>query len=622
MCGILGWLSPTAVGERQRFTAALNTLMHRGPDDMGVYEADGVLLGHRRLSIIDLSSAGRQPMVDAASGNVITFNGEIYNYIEIRAELERHGHQFRTASDTEVLLHAFRQWGRNALSRLNGMWAFAIWQPAARTLFIARDRFGVKPFHYALTGSGFIFASEPKAILELAPEMRRPDDVAVFNFLSEGLLHAGTRTFYEGIRTLPAGCCAELQLNGRAPEISRYWSYPAPAATVPPADEAVREFSRLLDDAVRLRTRSDVKVGLTLSGGLDSTAVLASVQRNAPGDVVCFTSVYGGPEQGEASWAALAARPYGLVPVEVEAAKRDWFETLSEITWHMDGPGYSPAVYPLWHLMKEARRRGVYVLLEGQGADEALGGYPQYAVVALIEKLKRVRTIADVASVLGAFANSAGTFTATAVLKWLLRETIPSLVALNRNSAGAASTLAPAFRSAVRGATPDEDLTPPPGGGGYDAVTARLHRDHARDILPALLQYGDAISMAHGVESRLPFMDFRLVEWLFSHGSALKIDAGRTKWLLRSYLMQAGQAGISARKDKLGYPTPVEKWLAEDQGRLVRDLLVTTDARIRRYCDLQQVARLVDRHLSGRKGSGNHLYRLVSMELWMRRCLG
>jgi asparagine synthase (glutamine-hydrolysing) len=621
MCGILGWMSVDLTGRRHDFAQALDTLSHRGPDDHGVFEADGLLLGHRRLSIIDLSTAGRQPMEDASCGNVITFNGEIYNYVEIRAELERLGHVFRTVTDTEVLLHAFREWGRDALIKLNGMWAFAIWQPATRTLFMARDRFGVKPFYYARTASGFMFASEPKALLCLAPELRRPDDTAIFDFLSAGVLHADTRSFYEGIHALPAGSCAQYRAQGKSLEIERYWDYPhaSPAAGEAP-DDAVSRFSDLFDDAVRLRMRSDVTVGLTLSGGLDSTAVLASAQRCGARDMVCLTSVYGGANRGESAWAAMASRPYGLAPVEVDAPRDHWLETLGDIAWHMDGPGFSPAVYPLWHLMKEARGRGVYVLLEGQGADEVLGGYPQYAAIALLAALRRARSPAQLSAVFESLRNAAGTFTGATILRWLLREQFPSLITVNRSVSGAASVLSRDFRQTVGVSAPCAaacDTSTPE----YDPVTERLHLDHSRNLLPALLQYGDAVSMAHGVESRLPFMDYRLVEWLFSRGDDMKIVGGHTKWLLRRYLSNAGQEGIARRKDKLGYPTPIEDWLAGERGQLLDDLLLAPDARIRRYCDAGALKRLIARHVSGRKGSGNHLYRLVSLELWMRRCL-
>lgn len=620
MCGILGWVTTQSICGRESFARALATLQHRGPDDSDIFSADGVLLGHRRLSIIDLSCAGRQPMEDPDLGNVITYNGEIYNYVELRAELKALGHVFRTASDTEVLLHAFRAWGVQALNRLNGMWAFAIWQPTTRTLFMARDRFGVKPFYYALTREGLAFASEPKALLQLSPELRRVDDAAVFRFLSAGELHAGEDTFYEAIKALPAGCYAEFGPHSSALNIHRYWDYPLPATDVLDPGAAAREFDFLLDDAVRLRTRSDVKVGLTLSGGLDSTAILASAQRLSPQGLQCFTSVYGENERGEARWAATATRPYGSIPLEVEAPKQSWLDTMLDIAWHMDSPGFSPAVYPLWHLMKSARQHGVYVLLEGQGADEALGGYPQYAALSVLQQLRSMRGFADLTALTRAFRTSAQTFSAPVLFRWLLRELFPVLISANRWLSGAASALDPAFRTSMLGrATAAHQASRCTV--ANDLLTARLLQDHSRNILPALLQYGDAVSMAHGVESRLPFMDYRLVEWLFARDATFKIAEGHTKWLLRRYLLLAGQQEIATRKDKLGYPTPVERWLEEENGRFVRDLLLAPDACIRRYCDSARLGRLIDRHASGRNGSGNHVYRLVSTELWMRRCL-
>lgn len=621
MCGILGWIEDGAETHSQKFEAALDTLAHRGPDDRGVFDGRGALLGHRRLSIIDLSGGGHQPMRNVASGAIIVFNGEIYNYLELRTELELHGHIFRTQSDTEVLLHAYLEWGPSALNRLNGMWAFAIWQPAKRCLFVARDRFGVKPFYYTHRNDNFAFASEPKALLELFPELRKADDVAVYKFLAEGMLYTEGSSFYQDVRTLPPGHCGEYHAETGQFKLTRYWDYPeASDSSGLDRNDAADEFTCLFEDAVRLRTRSDVPVGVTLSGGLDSTAVLAAAMRQPSGDHVCFTSVYGGKDKGEAEWAKIAAHPYGMKPVEAEAPKDGWLETLRQISWHMDGPGYSPAVYPLWHLMREARKQGVYVLLEGQGADEALGGYPQYAMIALLGMLRSVKSGSDLTRVIQSWRRLCATFTQRWAMLWLLRESFPGLVSFNRRRAGAYMTLSGDFKATVEkhliGNAPTEtrDLA-------YDPVTTRLHQDHSRNILPGLLHYGDVISMAHGVESRLPFMDYRLVEWMFAHGGEIKIHEGQTKWVLRQYLQHVGQSRIAERKDKLGYPTPVERWLSENNGAMVRDLLLASDTKITRFCDSQGIEKLLNKHLSGRPGSGNHLYRLISTELWMRSCL-
>ncbi len=621
MCGILGCIGNRSL-QRKHFDSALSTLAHRGPDDQGVCEAEGVLLGHRRLSIIDLSRGGHQPMVDPESGAVIVFNGEIYNYLELREQLERYGHIFRTKSDTEVLLRAYLQWGAATLEKLNGMWAFAIWLPNQRKLFIARDRFGVKPLYYTHTKGSFAFASEPKALLSLFPDLRKPDSLAVYEFLAQGLLYTNGRSFYQDVHVFPIGHYGEYFAETNQFRMTRYWDYPdEKKISISNGHDAIEEFSALFEDAVKLRTRSDVPVGITLSGGLDSSAVLAAAMRKTAGERVCFTSVYGENERGESKWAKIAAEPYGMLPVEVEATKDGWLETLQQIGWHMDGPGYSPAVYPLWHLMREARKQGVLVLLEGQGADEALGGYPQYAIVAFLSLLKSSTSISALKRARNTWGNLCATFTARWALLWLIRESFPSLIAYNRRHAGAYMTLrqdfkadmekhqsqAGCFQSQLSNTT-------------YSPVNQRLLQDHSRNILPGLLHYGDAISMAHGVESRLPFMDYRLVEWIFANGDDVKIRDGHTKWVLRQYLKKVGQTRVAERKDKQGYPTPIESWLSENNGAAVRDLLLTPEARVTQFCDPRRIGLLLDRHLAGRAGAGSNLYRLISTELWLRSC--
>ena len=615
MCGILGLAGPQA-GEREAaFAEALDLLAHRGPDDRGVLKAAGLLLGHRRLSILDLSPAGHQPMVDQTTGAAITFNGEIYNYLELRRELEQLGRRFHSQSDTEVLLCAWLQWGEDCLRRLNGMWAFAIWLPAERRIVFARDRFGVKPFHYH-HGRTFCFASEPKAILKLFPECRRVDSRTLSEFLAWGKLHASDGSFYLGLKTLPPAHCGEYRVDDGRLRISRYWDYPqAPGAGADGA-RAQEEFRALFDDAVRLRLRSDVPVGITLSGGLDSTAVLAASMKESASARPCFTAVYGGNERGEASWARIAAAPYGIEPVEVQAPHSQWIDLLARISWHMDGPGYSPAVFPLWNIMAEARRRNVPVLLEGQGADEALAGYPQYMALAILFGLKHAANRFSPRELGLLMRGATRTFTLRWTALWLIREAFPGLTGMYRARVGAGSTLRPQFRLPLR--DPAEACAVP----RYpDPLNDRLWRDHSANILPGLLHYGDAVSMAHSIESRLPFMDYRLVEWLFSRGADIKIGGGRTKSVLRQYLAAAGQPAIAARADKQGFPTPVEQWLAADGGAMVREHLLAPDARILEFCEPARIRRLVDFHVRGGHGAGNHLYRLLSTQVWMRQCL-
>jgi asparagine synthase (glutamine-hydrolysing) len=261
------------------------------------------------------------------------------------------------------------------------------------------------------------------------------------------------------------------------------------------------------------------------------------------------------------------------------------------------------------------------VLMEGQGADEALGGYPQYAVIAFLSMLKQVNVAAEWGRVARTWKKLRATFTSRLVMLWVLRELFPWLVTINRRRAGAHMVLAEDFRRAVEKRLAESgDAYAVPSDPASEPVTKRLLQDHSRNILPGLLHYGDAISMAHGVESRLPFMDVRLVEWMFSHHDAVKVLEGETKWILREYLRTAGQASIADRKDKQGYPTPIERWLAEDNGAVAREILLARNSKVTQFCDVRRMEKLLGHHVAGRPGVGNHLYRLISTELWLQQC--
>lgn len=614
MCGMLGWLGHHGSEDAERFGDALDLLAHRGPDDRGVWAAQGVLLGHRRLSILDLTAAGHQPMADPASGAVIVFNGEIYNHVELRKELEGLGHCFIGNSDTEVLLHALIEWGEQALARLNGMWAFAFWQPTTRRLLLARDRFGVKPLYYRNGREGLAFASEPKALLDLFPQHRAVSEQALLDFLANNLLYARGESFYQGIHVLPPAHYGIYEPETSRFRLVRYWDYPERVDEELDAEDAVAQFDELFTDAVRLRLRSDVPVGLTLSGGLDSTGVLAAARGVVANPLTSFTSIYGEGEPGELSWARLASEAAHAPLIAVSAPQEEWLSTLRKIAWHMDGPGYSPAVYPLWHLMRRARAEGVPVLLEGQGADEALAGYPQYAVLEFLGYLKgksgRKPGMAGLAARMSALRR---TFSLPWAVAWVAREMSPGLLRWHRQRVG--------FQSLMRKGV---DLPRFPGDlvrEDGDPVRQRLLMDHSLSILPGLLHYGDAISMAHGVEARHPFMDYRLVEWMFRLPTRLKFKGSETKWVLREYLRAHGQQAISNRPDKKGYPTPVGKWLSSGEGREIERLLLDTRSQIYEWCEPDKVRRLIERHQQGVMASEHHLYKLLSTQVWLGECL-
>jgi len=614
MCGILGWVSPQAPSCINQFSTALDLLSHRGPDDRGIWQGPNTLFGHRRLSIVDLSDMGHQPMVDPVSHSVLIFNGEIYNFVELKQQLLQLGHHFVGNSDTEVLLHSLVQWGISALPRLNGMWSFAFWDPRESKILLARDRFGVKPLYYRYGVGGFAFASEPKSLLHLFPQHRSVSESTVIDFLAHNRLFSAGESFYKGIHVFPQAHYAVVDCADSSFAISRYWDYPSDINHEIHIDDACHQFDNLFTDSVRLRLRSDVTVGLTLSGGLDSTSILAASNRLSSNPLTSFTSVYSAEESGELSWARLATNSTDSPLTAVLAPQTDWLNTMRLVAWHMDGPGYSPAVYPLWHLMRRARHDAVPVLLEGQGADEALAGYPQYFVLEFLQYLQGSHsTRPNLQGIISRFTSLIRSFSLKWTLAWIARESTPSLLAWHRRRVG--------FQSFMR------DDIPSPECGTYSSrpfrniLSERLISDHSTNILPGLLQYGDSISMAHSVEARHPFLDYRLVEWMFSMPSNILFARSKTKFVLRDYLIRNQQQAIARRPDKKGYPTPVSKWLASNQGGEIENLLLDNTSQLYEWCDLNKVRRLIHLQKRGALGADHHLYKLLSTSLWLQECI-
>jgi len=606
MCGILGVLGNTARVSEAVFKDALDTLAHRGPDASATWFSEAAMLGHRRLAILDLSDAGVQPMRDEASGLIIVFNGEIYNYLELRSALVSRGHAFKTETDTEVLLKGYAEWGPGVQERCNGMWAFVIWDPKTGRAFFSRDRFGVKPFYFVDRGDHVLFASEPKALHRLDASLTEPDPGTLVELVVNSRIHIGSRTAYRSIKALPAAHSARYDTSSGSLTQSRYWDYPK---TEPGTEQTVEyeEFAEIFSDAVRIRLRSDVEVGLTLSGGLDSSAVLAASTALQPRPLKCFTSVYPGEKGGELNWAQAAADCAGATLTPVGSDLQTWWDILQDVVHHMDAPGFSPAVLPLWSIMAEARASNVPVLLEGQGADEFLAGYHWHSAVNALAHLRNGQ-LSDFAGALwhikkihglkwGA-AWMARTAFSDVYTKWI-RDRRFNLFQSHAVDDWRAGT----FEDGVT----NRDVS-------HDPLRQRLIRDHAVDLLPSLLHYGDAISMAHGIESRLPFMDYRLVEWVFRNPVEL-IKDGRTKEPVRAYLRAENFDVIANRPDKVGYNTPMNTWYVRYCDHLIRDLIANKAEPIWEYMAREQVARLADQ--LGHRNS-QQFYKILTANFWLR----
>jgi asparagine synthase (glutamine-hydrolysing) len=613
MCGIIGIVGTQARAQARddQFTLATEQLTHRGPDGHGIERGAWGQLGHRRLSIIDLSTDGRQPMRDTQTGVMIAYNGELYNYIELRSELKHLGHSFSTNSDTEVLLKAYLQWGEHCLTKLNAMFAFAILDPRTDTVLLARDRFGVKPLYY-VNGPRFLaFASEPKALITLGVVNNDPDDQAVADFLVGGRYAGSNRSFLRDVTRLKAAHCISYCLHPATLRSWRYWDYPGRVNRRARTNgQTFEEFASLFDSAVQLRQRADVPVALSLSGGLDSTAILASMTASKSRAPLCFTSTFDVAGVDEADWATEAANSAGADLITCPVRSTDWLETLTQCTYHLDGPVANPSVIPVWHLMRQVSERGIKVLLEGQGADELLGGYVQYATAQLSD----TATHPSEWHTLPHLLHSAHKLFGPKTLSYtFVKDNWPGIIRRYRDLTGQLSLLTPQVAEAGR-----DDIhfirAPISDRQGADR---RLWLDHSDVQLPRLLHYGDALSMAHGVETRMPFMDYRLVEWAFALDIDARLDPKASKWMIRRYLTLHNQKTIARRSDKKGYPTPYLRWFANMTSTNIQELL-PPHAPVFQYVQRDAVLKAFTvRKATAQFGAGL-LFRIVALQSWLQ----
>jgi asparagine synthase (glutamine-hydrolysing) len=642
MCGIAG-LAGRLESDTPRVLARMTSaLRHRGPDDEGYLLAgstgarrfrgpdtvggiddpplpavapDGtrVALGHRRLSIIDLSPGGHGPMGSADGRLWITFNGEIFNYIELGDELRARGHTLRTASDTEVLLSAYAEWGEDALPRLNGMFAFALYDARERSLLCVRDRFGVKPFHYWGGNGLFAFASEIKALFVHSQVPCRPDDASLSGFLVAGALDESDRTFFADVRSLPGGHCLRVDADGR---IARRRWYELPSPSVRPATP--EEFRGLLEDAVQVRLRSDVDVGTCLSGGLDSSSIVALTARlrgpEAAGAHRSFSVVYPEPGLDESPFMAAVVEATGVRGTGTTPTSSDLARDLPALVRSQDEPFPSASVYSQWRVMRLAAEAGVRVLLDGQGGDEVLGGYRYHLGPYLAETARRRGWRAAVRAIEHLHANAGA---ARPLLAGLLAyHALPAPEGLRRRFVDRLAShrrldptfLDPGFHRHA-GATPSVRHRP------RATLLEERREGLLRSSLPALLRYEDRNSMAFSVEARTPFLDFRLVERALALPASSLVRDGWTKAILRDSMKGVLPDCVRLRRDKLGFATPEARWLREIASE-VRAWL-GPDARTAGILRPEVLAAWraePDERLAGRPG----LWRVLSVELWLR----
>ncbi|MCH9023383.1 MAG: asparagine synthase (glutamine-hydrolyzing), partial [Planctomycetes bacterium] len=555
-----------------------------------------------------------------------------YNYIELRDELKQLGYRFRGSSDTEVVLAAYHRWGKDCVGRFNGMWAFAIWDTKRGTLFCSRDRMGIKPFYYTQDSGRFIFASEIKSILAvLDTKGRGVNRGGLVRFICEGILNDSSETLFEGIEQLPGAHCMEIK-QGRV-RIWRYWDVSDAAirrANRGRADEseAIERFGELLGDAVRLRFRADVAVGVTLSGGLDSSAILAKASQKIGGGIRSFTVEYEEKEFSEGHYARAAAKACGADAHFVTPSCDGYIDFIDGFTWHHDEPCAGSGMFSQWQVMRLASEH-VKVVLQGQGADELLGGYHHYFNYYLTSVFKRLfssgsdrsqpsRYLSDLHAIAGHTGQTRSEAYLTA-LAHLVNRIMPEAVrplkrVINR------LRRADAMRELV-----DEDFL----AGSVrlnrgqkrryrDDLNEILYRDLTRDNLPMLLQNDDRISMAFSVEARLPFLDYRLIEFAGELPYDFKIRGKTTKLILRKAMRESLGEKIVERPDKMGFPTPFGQWLKGPLRDYTHDVFGSRSLRDRGFFRPEKLEAILDQHWTGKKDHAWLIWRILNIETWMK----
>jgi asparagine synthase (glutamine-hydrolysing) len=618
VCGIVGIASRAPIPDPGRIVSMRDTMNHRGPDDAGMWVSpEGtVALGHRRLAIIDLSPGGRQPMEDASGRIRVIFNGEIYNYRELRRELEQRGRRFRTASDTEVLLEAYREWGAGCLSRFNGMFAFGLYDGGARRILLARDPAGEKPLFYRHAGGRLSFASELKALLADPSVPREIDAASLDAYLAYGCV-PGNRCILSGIRKLPQGHALTYDLDGDALRTWAYWELPSPVSGPEPDPEALREeLDRLLLDSVRLRMIADVPVGILLSGGLDSSLVTAMAARASSGPVKTFTVRFPGHAAfDEGAQARIVADHFGTDHAElpVEPASP---ELLGVLARQFDEPIGDHAIVPTY-LLSRAIRPHAKVALTGDGGDELFGGYRHYNLLLRLDRLRPL-VPAGVRSLLGSFAarrlpvGTRGRHHAIGFAGGGSRSL--SHVNLFFDEVSRGRLLSPLLRSRGAFAASPEGEKERLCSAGATSLQEATRLDFRTTLVDLYLVKVDRASMLASLEARAPFLDRRLVEFAFGRvPDRLRATTTERKVLLRRLARKLLPPALDVER-KQGFTMPLADWFRGEWGKTVRSILDEADPGL---FDPGTVRGLLEGQKKGYANS-DRLFLLTMFELWRR----
>ncbi len=625
MCGICGIIS---VSPEERFDPSAidrmrETLHHRGPDDAGRYLAPGAALGHRRLSIIDLRPEGRQPMSNEDGTLWIVYNGEIYNFAEHREWLIERGHRFRSLTDTEVILHLYEELGEECLERLRGMFAFAIWDQRRRALFMARDRVGKKPLFYLWNGRHLIFGSEPKAILAYPGVEAAADPAALNLYLAFGYV-PGPLSAFRGINKLPAGHFLTLR-DGRV-EVKRYWQLDyLPKLKIGPA-EAREEIVRRLSEAVKLRMVSDVPIGALLSGGIDSSAVVALMTRHSSRPVKTFSIGFREKDYDETVYARMIAQRFHTEHHELQI-EPDALEIIDRLVWHYNEPFADPSALPTLYLCKMAREQ-VTVALNGDGGDENFAGYVRHSVMLLASYVGWMpaagrQSIGHVMAMLFRLFGPAGRLKRH-------RQVLPETFRIDPRDAYASlltqanrfhreALYSPEFAREVDPSAPEDCVHALQSARGVrGTIDSMLNVDVNLYLPDDLLVKFDIAAMSYGLETRSPMLDQEFMEFVARLPARLKMNTITRKLSLKKAMRGILPDEILFRR-KMGFGVPLDHWFrGEKMGGYLRDHLLDARSSSRGYFNRGYIELLIEEHTKGRRQWQYLLWNLLMLELWHR----
>jgi len=603
MCGITGF----SWKEMALLKNMTDSITHRGPDDFGFFESPELSLGHRRLSIIDLSKSGKQPMKNEDNTIIISYNGEIYNFMKLKKKLEKN-HKFISKTDTEVILHGYEEWGIEILKKLDGMFAFALFDKEKNKLILARDRLGIKPLYYSIINNEIIFSSEIKAILKSNKINKIPNKKAILDYLKYQNIF-DNKTFFDGINILKPGNTLIFDTKNKTSVVKKYWE----PNYVPKLDEQKKKkeaFKKLFNESVKKHLVSDVPVGVYLSGGFDSSAVAISANEHVKSKLKTFTGAFDeGNDFDERVRSRLVSKKINSDIYEKVITPQDFIDSINQITYHLDEPRVGMGAFPQYHVSKLVSKN-VKVVLTGHGGDELFLGYAYHKAILLKEMIKknplnlinvfkkRSEIIPLLYYIFGPIINKD--------LKWGI------LVLFSDNDLK--DLLSNKFKKSTNNYSPEKFLKD-----NYSKYNdlERIERIYLETYLPSLFIVEDKLGMAHSIEARIPFCSNDLIDFSLKTDIQNKLNNLELKYLIKNYLKKSLPKKFFNQK-KMGFPTPLAKWFKGPLKKYIYDTLLSEKASNRDIFNKNKIIEILDKHCKGKKDYSFQIWSILSIELWFQ----